>query len=136
MNESKYKKGRNVLTAKVIRKNLSLRVEGLEKIPAEALLRIALEQIGEQESYIQELEEKISLFESQRKKIHGEEKSAVYREIDREAILEARKSQYFQTLEKKLSKQGNTLSRLYEIRDVLMVENNRLRRELEKNRHE
>ena len=108
----------------------------MEKIPAEALLRMALEQIGEQESYIQELEEKISLFESQRKKIHGEEKSAVYREIDREAILDARKSQYFQILEKKLSKQGDILSRLYEIRDELMVENNKLRRELEKSRHE
>ncbi len=30
MNKENYKKGHNVLTAKVIRKNLSLRVEGLE----------------------------------------------------------------------------------------------------------
>ncbi len=136
MDKSNYKKGRNVLTAKVIRKNLSLRVDGLEKIPTEALLRMALEQIGEQESYIHELEDKIASFESLRKKIRGEEKSKLYMEIDREAILEARKSEYYKTLEKKLAKQADTLLRLYSIRDDLIVDNNRLRRELEMNHHE
>ena len=136
MNKEHYKKGRSVLTAKVIRKDISLRVEGLEKIPAEALLRMALEQIGEQESYIWELEDKIALFESQRKKIRCEEKSKLYMEIDREAILEARKSEYYQTLEKKLAKQADTLLRLYAIRDDLIVDNNRLRKEHEKKLYE
>ena len=44
------------------------------------------------------------------------------REIDKEAVLEAKKTQHVQSLERRLSKQGETIKRLYEGRNELLKE--------------
>ena len=60
MEEEKIKKGQALLTMKInAEKHLHLRDPDLMKIPLEALHKVALQQIGEQEAYIEELEAKI-----------------------------------------------------------------------------
>ena len=58
MAEEKIKRGQALLTMKIkAEKHLHLRDPDLMKIPLEALHKVALQQIGEQEAYIEELEE-------------------------------------------------------------------------------
>ena len=121
MTENKIKKGRSVLAMKMARKDLSNRVLGLEKIPVEALLKMALEQIGEQESYIEELEAKVEAFER---------KSTLRGEIKREAIYDAQQTAFFMRLHKRLSKQGDIIRKLYESRSSLAEEIIHLREQL------
>ena len=121
MDEQKVKKSHNILTIK-IRGDKSEPIFGLDKIPLESLYKIALEQIGEQESYIEELEEKVQSFEKEKKLIRQEERISLMREIDKEAVLEAKKTQHVQSLERRLSKQGETIKRLYEGRNELLKE--------------
>ena len=121
MDEQKVKKSHNILTIK-IRGDKSEPIFGLDKIPLESLYKMALEQIGEQESYIEELEEKVQSFEKERKLIRQEERISLMREIDKEAILEAKKMQHVQSLERNLSKQEKTIKRLYEGRNELLKE--------------
>ena len=61
MDNEKMKKGRYRLALKAKKRDMSVSIFGLEKIPAEPLLKLALEEIGEQESYIEELEEKVRI---------------------------------------------------------------------------
>lgn len=126
MDENRVIKGRNVLTIK-IKSDKSEPLFGLDKIPLEYLYKLALEQIGEQESYIEELEEKVKSLDIERKKIQQEARISINREIDKEAVLEAKKTQHVQSLEKKLAKQDATIKRLYEGRSELMKEIARLR---------
>lgn len=126
MDEQIVKKGHNILTIK-IKGDKSEPLFGLDKIPLESLYKLALEQIGEQESYIEELEEKVKAFDIERKKIQQETRISINREIAREAVLEVKKTQHVQSLEKKLSKQGETIKRLYENRNALLAEIARLK---------
>ena len=126
MDEQIVKKGHSILTIK-IKSDKSEPLFGLDKIPLESLYKLALEQIGEQESYIEELEEKVKAFHHERKKIQQETRISINREIAREAVLEAKKTQHVQSLEKKLSKQGETIKRLYENRNALLAEIARLK---------
>ena len=121
MNENNVKKGRSVLAMKVAKKELSNRVPGLEKIPVEALLKMALEQIGEQESYIEELETKVEAFER---------KSTLRGEIRREALYDAQQTAFFMKLHKRLSKQGDIIRKLYDSRSSLAAEVVQLREQL------
>lgn len=121
MDEQKIKKGHNILTIK-IRGDKSEPIFGLDKIPLESLYKMALEQIGEQETYIEELEEKVQSFEKEKKLIRQEERISLMREINKEAVLEAKKTQHVQSLERRLSKQGETIKRLYEGRNELLKE--------------
>ena len=121
MNENNIKKGRSVLAMKVAKKCLANRVSGLEKIPVEALLKLALEQIGEQDSYIEELETKVEAFER---------KSTLRGEIQREAIYDAQQTAFFKTLHKRLSKQGDIIRKLYNSRSSLAEEVIHLREQL------
>ena len=66
MDNEKISKGRYRLALKAKKRDMSVSVFGLEKIPAEPLLKLALEEIGEQEAYIEELEEKVRQMEQQR----------------------------------------------------------------------
>ena len=60
MAEEKIKRGQALLTMKIkAEKHLHLRDPDLMKIPLEALHSAALQQIGEQEAYIEELETKL-----------------------------------------------------------------------------
>ena len=54
MSNDKLKKGCYRLAMKAKKRDMSVSIFGLEKVPAEPLLRMALEEIGEQESYIEE----------------------------------------------------------------------------------
>ena len=66
--EEKIAKGRSILKIKVAMKyKQECNDPDLLKIPLEGLHSIALQQIGEQESYIQELEETINQLEEQLK---------------------------------------------------------------------
>lgn len=121
MDENKIKKGQNILAIK-IKGDKSEPIFGLEKIPLESLYKLALEQIGEQESYIEELEEKIKSFDAERKKIRQEARISINSEVSKEAVMEVKKTQHVQSLEKKLSKQGETIKRLYESRNELLAE--------------
>ena len=59
-------KGRHILRMKVTQKYGEDNVDSeLLKVPLEGLHTIALQQIGEQESYIEELEEKIAFLEKE-----------------------------------------------------------------------
>lgn len=132
MDEYKIKKGQHILTVK-IQNDKGESIFGLDKIPLESLYKMALEQIGEQESYIEELEEKMRAAVDERKTIRQEERIALMREIQKEAVVEAKKTQHVQSLEKRLSKQGETIKRLYESRNELFQEIARLNKLLESN---
>lgn len=132
MDEYKIKKGQHILTVK-IQKDKGESIFGLDKIPLESLYKMALEQIGEQESYIEELEEKMRAAVDERKTIRQEERIALMLEIQKEAVVEAKKTQHVQSLEKRLSKQGETIKRLYESRNELFQEIARLNKLLESN---
>ena len=113
MNEKNIKKGQATLTLKLSQKKFTNRVPGLDKIPVEALLKLALEQIGEQESYIEELEAKVEAFEH---------KSILMDEIRREAIYDAQQTVFFKRLHKRMSKQGDIIKKLYYSRSILTEE--------------
>lgn len=65
MNNEKIAKGRHHLNIKVAQKyKAEGERAGLLKVPLEALHSIALQQIGEQESYIEELERQVKILEA------------------------------------------------------------------------
>lgn len=84
-------KGKAILTLALEKKaNKSTPIHNLDKIPLEALIKYALQTIGEQESYIQELEATINQLEEQLKnkeeqyKLNKEERKKVAEEILKE----------------------------------------------------
>jgi len=70
MNEEKIRKGKQAFNLRLVKKKFdgSKSLFGLEKIPIECLYKEALMQIGEQTSYIQELEAKVQQTEKDFKK--------------------------------------------------------------------
>lgn len=114
MDDDKINKGRYVLGMRIKSHNDGKADEryGLHKIPVECLYAKALEQIGEQESYIEELEERIKTLEKEMGAVAERERVLLLREIKKEAIAEARKTQYYQKLEGKLSEQGRQIRHL------------------------
>ena len=101
---------------------MSVSIFGLEKIPAEPLLKLALEEIGEQESYIEELEEKVRQLEKERLDSWKEEKKALAHEVKNEAFLLAKRNQYYFRLESKLVKASEHVRRLTDSRNELLKE--------------
>lgn len=92
MAEEKIKRGQALLTMKIkAEKHLHLRDPDLMKIPLEALHKVALQQIGEQEAYIEELEEKVK--ELQRKMEQKEERFALTKEENRRIAVEVRREE-------------------------------------------
>ena len=131
-NEDKIRKGHRTLAIKVKNRKTDP-LYGLEKIPLESLYKLALEQIGEQESYIEELEEKVKAFDAERIKIARETRAAVTHEFAKEAVIEAKKTERFQCLERRLCKQGEIIKRLYDGRKDMLLEIARLNKRLEQN---
>ena len=127
MDENKVKKGHNILTLKM-KRDKSEPIFGLEKIPVESLYRKALELIGEQESYICELEDEVRRFREERKTVRQEERVSLMCEIQKEAVVEAKKTEYVQALQRRLRKQDERINRLNESRSELLAEIARLRR--------
>ena len=92
MEDGKIKKGQALLTMKIKSdKHLHLRAPDLMKIPLEALHKVALQQIGEQEAYIEELEEKVKAL--QKKLEQKEEKFALTKEENRRIAIEVRREE-------------------------------------------
>lgn len=92
MAEEKIKRGQALLTMKIkAEKHLHLRDPDLMKIPLEALHKVALQQIGEQEAYIEELEETVKKL--QRKLEQKEERFALTKEENRRIAEEVRREE-------------------------------------------
>ena len=93
--DEKIAKGRSLLKMKVaMRYKQECSDPDLLKIPLEGLHSIALQQIGEQESYIQELEEKVAFLEKElankeeKAVLTRNEKKKIAREVRRETESE------------------------------------------------
>lgn len=93
--EEKIAKGRSLLKMRVAMKyKQECNDPDLVKIPLEGLHSIALQQIGEQESYIQELEDKIVLLEKELAKkeakvaLTRQENKKIAQEVRREEVIE------------------------------------------------
>lgn len=92
MAEEKIKRGQALLTMKIkAEKHLHLRDPDLMKIPLEALHKVALQQIGEQEAYIEELEETVKKL--QRKLEQKEERFTLTKEENRRIAVEVRREE-------------------------------------------
>ena len=122
MDNEKMNKGRYRLALKAKKRDMSVSIFGLEKIPAEPLLKLALEEIGEQESYIEELEEKVRQLEKERQNSRKVEKKALVHEVKTEAFLLAKRNQYYSKLEAKLVKASEHVRRLVYSRNELLKE--------------
>lgn len=132
MNNEKMNKGRERLSIKLKKRDMSVSIFGLEKVPAEPLLKLALEKIGEQESYIQELEEKIRQLGQELDCSRKKEEKDLTHEIKHEAFIQTRKNQYYSRLERRLTKAGERIRRLTDARNVLIEENLALREQIKR----
>ena len=130
MDNKKINKGRNLLAIKLKKRDMSLSVFGLEKVPAEPLLKMALEEIGEQESYIEELEEKIKNIDRERESSWKQEKKALVHEVKSEAFLMAQRNQYYSRLELRLARASERIRRLVDVRNELLRENLALKEQI------
>jgi len=96
-NEEKIVKGRHHLMMKVRQKyGDDTTNDDLMKIPLVGLHSIALQQIGEQEAYIEELEEKIKSLEKELSK--KEAKVALTRQENRKIAQEVRREQVIEKI--------------------------------------
>jgi hypothetical protein len=97
--EEKITKGRSLLKMRVAMKyKQECNDPDLVKIPLEGLHSIALQQIGEQESYIQELEEKIIMLEKEL--VKKEAKVALTRQENRKIAQEVRREEVIEKIYK------------------------------------
>ena len=95
--EQKIAKGRSILKMKVAMKyKQECNDPNLVKIPLEGLHSVALQQIGEQEAYIEELEEKIKSLEKELSK--KEAKVALTRQENRKIAQEVRREQVIEKI--------------------------------------
>jgi SMC interacting uncharacterized protein involved in chromosome segregation len=116
--EEKITKGRSLLKMRVAMKyKQECNDPDLVKIPLEGLHSIALQQIGEQESYIQELEEKIIMLEKELVKkeakvaLTRQENRKIAQEVRREEVIENiyKDARAFKTENKRLKEEIKTL---------------------------
>ena len=95
--EEKIAKGRSLLKMRVAKKyKQECNDPDLVKIPLEGLHSVALQQIGEQEAYIEELEEKIKSLEKELSK--KEAKVALTRQENRKIAQEVRREQVIEKI--------------------------------------
>ena len=128
MNNDKINKGRAVLKMKVRSiKHLEDSENDLMKIPLEVLHRIALQQIGEQEAYIEELESKIETMIVQQETTIMECVKSIEDIRREEVIIDVwKRVSLLQRKNAKLNKKLNDLSREYA---YILSLNERLRKE-------
>lgn len=114
-NEKKIAKGRHHLTMKVIQKYGEDNPDAeLFKIPLEALYSMALQHIGEQETYIEELECKIT--ELQKELAKKEQKTILSREENKRIAQEVRREEVIANIYKRSVKteaENKRLRQLY-----------------------
>ena len=131
MDNEKVKKGHYRLALKAKKRDMTVSIFGLEKIPPEPLLKLALEEIGEQESYIEELEEKVRQLEKGRLDAWKEEKKTLVHEVKTEAFLMAKRNQYYSRLEARLVKASEHVRRLTVARNELLKQNLSLKEQIQ-----
>lgn len=101
--ENKIAKGRHHLKMKVLQKfGENSNDAELFKIPLEALYRMALQQIGEQETYIEELECKIA--ELQKEQTKKEQKMILSKEENKRIAQDVRREEVIANIHKKATK--------------------------------
>ena len=87
MSSDKIEKGRHLLHMRIASgKHLEDPSSDLMKIPLEALHKVALQHIGEQESYIEELESKLKEY-TEEVTITRKEKIRIAEEVRREEVI-------------------------------------------------
>lgn len=131
MDNEKVKKGHYRLALKTKKRDMTVSIFGLEKIPPGPLLKLALEEIGEQESYIEELEEKVRQLEKGRLDAWKEEKKTLIHEVKTEAFLMAKRNQYYSRLEARLVKASEHVRRLTVARNELLKQNLSLKEQIQ-----
>ena len=111
--EEKIAKGRSILKMKVAMKyKQECNDPDLVKIPLEGLHSIALQQIGEQEAYIEELEEKIAFLEKEL--ANKEEKAILTRNEKKKIAKEVRREREIEKIYKESSEFKGENKRLRE----------------------
>ena len=111
--DEKIAKGRSLLKMKVaMRYKQECSDPDLLKIPLEGLHSIALQQIGEQESYIQELEEKVAFLEKEL--ANKEEKAVLTRNEKKKIAREVRRKREIEKIFKESSEFKGENKRLRE----------------------
>ena len=88
---------------------------------------MALQKIGEQNTLIGELEEKVKHLEKERLAFRKEERNALIRELRTEAFLLAKRNEYYSRLELRLVRQAEYIRRLIASRDELLRALSRLK---------
>ena len=87
MSSDKIEKGRHLLHMRITSgKHLEDPSSDLMKIPLEALHKVALQQIGEEESYIEELESKLKEY-TEEVTLTRKEKIRIAEEVRREEVI-------------------------------------------------
>ena len=115
MSSDKIEKGRHLLHMRMTSgKHLENPNSDLLKIPLEALHKIALQQIGEQESYIEELESKLKEY-TEEVTLTRQEKIRIAEEVRREEVIADIWKRFNESQQKngRLRKKYNELAQQY-----------------------
>ena len=104
MEKDRVQKGHYTLAARIQKTKKAEPNFGLEK-------KYALIQIGEQESYIQEMEERLGVLEQENAIMKSDETKLSRLEM-RQSLMEARKQAYVSQLEHTLEKQTKIIKKL------------------------
>ena len=115
MSNDKIAKGRHILQMKIASaKHLENPNSDLLKIPLEALHKIALQQIGEQEAYIEELEGKLKEF-TEEANLSRKDSVRIAEEVRREEVIADIWKRFTESQQKngRLRKKYNELAQQY-----------------------
>lgn len=115
MSNDKIAKGRHILQMKIASaKHLENPNSDLLKIPLEALHKIALQQIGEQEAYIEELEGKLKEF-TEEANLSRKDSVRIAEEVRREEVIADIWKRFNESQQKngRLRKKYNELAQQY-----------------------
>ena len=122
MSEEIINLGKTVLAGKIKERYTADIINGRITLPLECLIRIALETLGEQESYIQELEAKVQSYQANPEQV---------REMEREAMAVTVQTRQVKKLMGRLQKQGDRIHKLRQTRNEMSWEICRLRKAIE-----
>lgn len=122
MSEEIINLGKTALAEKIKKRYAAVIVNGKVTLPLECLIRIAMETIGEQESYIQELETKVQSYQANPEQV---------REMEREAMAVTVQTRQVKKLMGRLQKQGDRIHKLRQARNEMAWEICRLKKMIE-----
>ena len=119
MSEEIINLGKTVLADRIKERYSAEIVNSKISLPLECLIRMAMETIGEQESYIQELEAKVQSYQANPEQV---------REMEREAMAVTVQTRQVKKLMGRLQKQGDRIHKLRQTRSEMAWEICRLRK--------